>query len=102
MGVNAERFSLDANPDRRLPVPLSQPLHFVWDVPQRAEDQTPGKLRGRMRGGLTGCGDHHSVLSAGVDVNVSCAAPGLADELELGQTLDQRARKRRACLGQYD
>src|SRR5207344_3631812 len=80
IGVDTERFSLNANPDRRLPVPVSQPLHFVRDVPQRAEDQTPGKLRGRMRRGLAGRRDHHPVLSAGADVDVSCAAPGLADE----------------------
>ena len=95
-------FSLHANPKRRLPVSLFQPLRFVRDVAQRGENKPPGKLRGGVRGGKACRRDHHAVLGAGVDVDMSRAAPGLADQPEPGQTLDERSRKWRACLGEDD
>jgi hypothetical protein len=81
-------------------VAFSQALQFVRDVPQRGENEAPGKLRGRVRGGEARRRDHDAVLGAGVDVDMSRAAPGLADEPELGKALDQRARKWRARLRQ--
>src|SRR5262245_29833825 len=101
-GVDAEDFSLHANPKRRLPVSPFQSLCFVRDVAQRGENKPPGKLRGGVRSGKASRRDHHAVLGAGVDVDMSSAAPSLADELEPGQTLDQRSRKWRACLGEDD
>src|SRR4029434_7057578 len=96
IGVDAKGPFLHANPERRLPVPLSQPPNFVRDVPQRGEDQAPGKLRGRVRRSEASRRDYHAVRGAGSDIDVSRAAPGLTEEPELGQTFDQRAWHRRA------
>ncbi len=100
VAVDAERAPAQRGPDARLPAALFQRRDFLRNPAQRADHQSPGELRGPVGRArcLPGRYDH-AAPGAGTDIDMR-ARPVLADDLQLGQFLDERRRNRRALAEQ--
>src|SRR5262245_9814411 len=102
VGVNAQRFSVHADSERRLPMALFESIHFERKISQRAQDQSPSQLSGRIRIARTARGDNNALLRARIQIDVCRRPSGLSDKLELGQFFDQCPRKISPLLREHD
>ena len=91
VAVDAERLAAQRAADADLPLAGLERRHLLRNLPHRREDQPPGQLGGRVgrRAGVLVRRHDDAEPRAGLDVDVRIDA-ALADELELGQALEQR------------
>ena len=99
--IRPEGLAFDIDAERALPgPPVLEALAFVADPPRELEHQADGDADGRIAGGL-GAAGHDPALPGGLQVQHPVAFPGRDQELEIGQRLDQAARKRGALAHQH-
>jgi hypothetical protein len=97
----AECLALDVDAERALPGrPVLEALALVADPPRQLEHQGDGDAGGRIAGGF-GRADHDAARLGGLEVQHEVALAGGDQELEVGQRLDQAARKRRSLARQH-
>src|SRR5581483_10763050 len=99
---NAERLAAQSRADAELPMARLQRGHLLRNLPRGGEDQPPGQFRGGVarRAGVLAGRDDDAALRACIDVDVRINA-ALADELELGQALEQRLADLRPLADQH-
>ena len=83
-----------------LPGAVLEVADVLRQPPHRGHHQRPGQL-GRRHRRAHAFGHRDAQPRAGLDVDVRADAPGLRDELEPGQLLQQRAREVRAFADQH-
>ena len=97
----AQCLAFDVDAERALPGrPLLEALAFVADPPGQLEHEPDCDAGGRIAGRLGAAGDDAARIG-GLDVQHPVAFSGRDQELEIGQRLDQAARKRRALAHQH-
>ncbi len=96
VAIDAEGFVAQRRADADLPFAGFERRHLLRNLAHGREDQSPGHFGGGVgrRAGVLARGDDDAEARAGVDIDVRIDA-ALADQLELGQALEQR----RADLG---
>ena len=92
-GVDAERFAVQADAHGLLPFTFLEALHLVGNVAEVGEDDGPRELGCRIRAPGAGGAHDDAFLGAAREVNVGEVAAGLADHLQLRQTVDHRGGK---------
>src|SRR5215471_9891452 len=102
VGVNAQRFAVNAYADSRLPFSFFELLDFIRQATQSGENQPPSQLSRRVR--IAGASRRHddSLFCASFQIDMRRRPPGLADKLEPGQPFNHRARESRTLLGEHN
>jgi len=86
--------------ERGLPAAFAHAPVFERHVAQRGEDQRPGEFGRRIRRALARSHDHPAART-GFQIDVAAGAPGLGDQFQMRQVLEQFGRDAGALADEH-
>ncbi|MEI9986833.1 MAG: hypothetical protein WDN69_28925 [Aliidongia sp.] len=95
---HAQSLAREVDADAALPAALAQGGVLRRNMSGGRQDQRPGQLDGRRRI-IAGRGDRDAALAGRLEVDRSVAQRGRADQLQLRQAFEDRARQGRPARG---